>query len=372
MSYETARNGGVLSRPEGGLTDANHRRKRRPENDSTNRRRSLRSRRRRKSVKLQCSQRQLAKWQDLRKWEDLPKIQKRDAYPVELLITQAREGKLRPFVMPETCALDVRQVFVLSCITLACLVRGARAVWGSRVRWGALMGVGGTKAYELLRELLAAGWVERLPQFVPHVSTGRDGEQLNHRQQENMYRPGPRLREAWRNMQSDRCQRISRSLADASRLPSLRSKSIEAYRRNRASDASTAPGAVDKVAPSAHSIGSPPLASRVPASPPPALPLTGDPNFQPALVGLKVAASGGGLPSVARPGCSLVRPTRNQRPIPDEDKALLDDCALDVQHARSLWRIYLSDTGDGSSRATALSLARLSVSGHNRGSAAAP
>lgn len=364
MRFDSARNGEVLPTPGEWPKDGIHRRTRRPDNDSAARRRALRSRRKRKSSKLQCSSRQLAKWQDLRKWENLPKIQKRDAYPVELLITQAREGRLRPYVMPETCALDVRQVFVLSCITLACLVRGARAVWGTRVRWGALMGVGGTKAYELLRELLQRGWLERLPQFKPHVSTGRDGEKLNHRQQENMYRPGPKLREAWRKLQNERSQRFSRSLADGTRLPSLRSKSIEAFRQKSAADPARALAAEGKVAPAARSIGSPPLASTAPASPPAALPSSGDPNFQPALVGLKVAAFGGGLPTVAKAAAPAVHPARNGRLIPDEDKALLDHCALDIQHARALWKIYLVDPGDGADRQMALRLARLSLAQH--------
>ena len=315
---------------------------------------------------------QIAKRMDLRKWEDSPRIMKRDAYPVKALLVQKAEARLKPYVLADWSALDPRMGFILGCVVLACLVRGAKAVDGSRTEWGQLAGVGGTQAFGFLKELSERGWLERMPQFVPHISMGRDGEHLDHRQVANMYRPGLRLKGAWQDHLSDlanasrRRVRSPRSPADGLRLPSLRSKSIQAS-GTKLSPAQLS-GPVDKkMPPSAGSIVSPPLAApgyhRPVVADMPAPP----PNEQPARGGLFVAAFGGEDKSATRadsarsvPGVAPAAP-RPPRPIPDADRALLDDAALDKAHQRTLWKTYLADTGDGYSRGLACSLARATL-----------
>lgn len=315
---------------------------------------------------------QIAKRKDLRKWEDSPRIWERDAYSIKALLLQKAEARLKPYVLAEYSPLDPRMAFMLGCVVLACLVRGAKAVSGSRVEWGCLVGVGGTQAFGFLKHLVEKGWLERLPQFVPHVSTGRDGEHLDHRQVSNMYRPGIRLKGAWQNLQSElanasrRRVRSPRSSADAKRLPSLRSKSIQASVPNTAPGSPTRHADI-KVPPSAGQIVSPPLAA--PGYHPPSDDdmNTPPPNGQPARGGLPVAAYGGQYKSSTRADSALGRsasqPSRppNPRPIPDADKALLDDAALDKGQQRAFWRTYLSDKGDGDMRGLACTLARTTL-----------
>lgn len=372
MSSNTA--GAVSFCPGGQAANENRtqRRKQRPKNSAAERRKTLRARGSLKSYPSHWSPAQVKKRMDLRKWEDSPKIKSRDAYSVKHLLLQKSECRLKPYVLAEFSALDPRMGFMLGCVVLACLVRGAKAVSGTRVEWGSLVSVGGTQAFEFLKHLVGTAWLERLPQFVPHVSTGRDGEHLDHRQLPNMYRPGIRLKAAWQALQSElanasrRRAHSPRSSADGRRLPSLRSKSIQASVPNTA--LGPLPSTADsKVPPSAGPIVSPPLAAPG-YHRPPAGTITAPPPNEQAARGVPLVAAFGGeyksatradnaLPRSASPGARPPTP----RPIPDDDKALLDDAHLDKAHQRTLWRTYLADTGDGESRGLACSLARATL-----------
>lgn len=370
MSRNTARNALVCSVAAEARAGSRQRRKRRPQNRAAVRRKSLRARGSLKSIPSHWSPRQIAKRLDLRKWEDGPTILKKDTYAVSLLIDQKREGRLKPYVLSEVSALDCRLAFILNCVTLCCMVRGAKAVSGDRVAWGQLVGVGGTKAFEMLRQLVDEYWLERLPQFVPHCSTGRDGEHLDHRQVQNYYRPGIRLKAAWQNLQSELANQARRrvqkprSPADANRLPSLRSKSIQASGPNIALTQATS--LVDKKEPpSAGSIVSPPLAAPAPALPRLLSSVAVQPNFPTSQGGQKVTASGGKSNTADKANqhavCHGPSAARPPRPIPEEDRALLDGAAVDIAHARILWKTYLSDRGDGVSRGMACAMARATL-----------
>ncbi len=134
----------------------------------------------------------------LRAWESTRvRPRKRDTYAVSTFLGQVARRAVRPMVLPELTLERPRRALLLGLVTLACCIRRAKAVRGSRADWGELLGCCARTAYSDLEYCVDGQWLEKLPQFKRHKSHGRHGEVLHHRQLENWYRPGRKLREAW-------------------------------------------------------------------------------------------------------------------------------------------------------------------------------
>lgn len=349
------------------------RRKRLPENHSSARRRHNRARGSVKRYPSHWSDQQKRARADLRKWERLPFIAERDKFPVKLFASQRQEGRLQPYILPAFYALGAQLALVLGCVAKAVLHQRAAAVSGSREAWAQLLGCGGTKAYEYLRDACKEGLLERLPQFKPHSGRGRDGERIDNRQIDTCYRPGLRLKSMWLAYHNELEQRRKvrtfgpRSTADASHLPSLRSKSFTSSLQAGCDPASNRLG--DKVSPLATNSLPPPTAAHLTLFP---AVLQGLPRITDALAAVHaVPTIQAGRPSqsASRADSSRTRySARPERPILDDEKRVLDEGALDTAHARALWRLAHPDNrpahiprGDTECLELALTLARLTA-----------
>lgn len=191
-------------------------------------------------------------WQGLRRWERRPKIRKEDRHQVGGLLEELTWKDVYPKHLREFAGLRPEHRELLGWVVLMCCMRGALAVEGTRKQWALLLGCCARTAWTYLEDLCELKWIEKLEDFLPSESTGRDGEKLKHRQLANLYRPGRLLREAWdRHEQTSSVEKFKKS----SEAPSSPTRGNFCHPSGRA-----LPEATDPIAPSG-------IDSKVSASP---------------------------------------------------------------------------------------------------------
>lgn len=182
----------------------------------------LRDRRRVRRLQRECFRRQrtpngrhslkrVRHWRMLRRWLRRPEIRSEDKHTVRTLLGQLARRKAPTLLdLPEYFGLKADWQQLLKVVVLCCAIRGAKAVEGTRHEWGQLIGRCGRTAWTYLEDLCELNWLEKLEQFRPGRSTGRDGKKLQHRQLCNLYRPGPLLREAFERYERKRSDEKSK------------------------------------------------------------------------------------------------------------------------------------------------------------------
>lgn len=159
----------------------------------------------RKYIRPKPSARRIKMWAALRQWKKRNRAYHNfgNVYQASTLLGQIAAGCVRPQHLDEFSIEKPVRAQAIAWIALACLVRKAYALTGTRDQWGALLHCHPNTVDSLLSYLVEEGWIKRIADFVPSRSTrrGRKGERLKHFRKANWYAPAWRLDLAWRRFQ---------------------------------------------------------------------------------------------------------------------------------------------------------------------------